>query len=118
MAIVYSHARRDERPSNCSSPRQAASNVSWKEVLGVLQRPGDPIAVQLQLTAMGVGELRERGLVAALGTRQTGVEQPLALPGGFGHLRTRHHIRAQFIGQFTHSTGVCTERQPSSKEES
>ena len=44
-----------------------------EHVFGVLQRAEDPVAVQLELTPVGVGELPERQLIARTGAAQ----QPL-----------------------------------------
>ena len=64
VAIRYSQVRTEARPSNASRPRQAASSVSCTSVLGVLHRAEDPVAVQLQLAPVGVGELAKRLLVS------------------------------------------------------
>jgi len=63
----YSQLRSDARRSKRSSPRQAASIVSWEHVLSVLHRSEQAVAVQLQLAPVGLGEPAERLLVAAGG---------------------------------------------------
>jgi hypothetical protein len=53
-----------------------------QQVLGVLERAEDPVAVQLQLAAVGAGQLGKRALVAALGAGEAVAAQQL----GVGHL--------------------------------
>jgi hypothetical protein len=45
------------------------------QVLGVLHRPDDPVAVQLQLAPVGIGQLPERVLVPSASARERSVRQ-------------------------------------------
>ena len=67
VAIRYSHARIDDCPLNLVKSAPGREERLLDEVLGVLRRAHDPVAVQLQIMPVGVGQLAE-GIVAA-GTR-------------------------------------------------
>ena len=54
MAIRYSHARTDARPSYVSRRRHARRNALLDEVLGLLERPEQAVAVDVQLAAMPI----------------------------------------------------------------
>ena len=64
VAMRYSQARNVERPWKLLRFRHARRNVSWTRVLGVLQRAEHAVAVRLELGAVGLGQRRERRLVA------------------------------------------------------
>jgi hypothetical protein len=68
-----------------------------EHVFGVLQRAEDPVAVQLELAAEGVGELPERQLIARTGA----VQQPL------GH-QLRPHRSTDTDLEENESAGSCT----------
>ena len=58
VAMRYSHVRSELRPSNAASPRQAASSVSCRRVLRVLQRTEHPVAMRVQRLPMDRGKPR------------------------------------------------------------
>jgi hypothetical protein len=64
VAIRCSPVRTLERSSNVSSARQGREQRVLYSALCVLDASEDPVAVQLQFAAVGVGERRERLLVA------------------------------------------------------
>jgi hypothetical protein len=53
-----------------SEPAPGRQQRLLQQVLGVLDRAEDPVAVQLQLAAAGIDQLAERLLVARAGTDQ------------------------------------------------
>jgi hypothetical protein len=44
-----------------------------EEVLGIVERPEDPVAVHVQLRTVGVGQLGERVAVSDLGAGERGI---------------------------------------------
>ena len=70
VAIAYSHERSELRPSNRDSPRHALEQRVLERVLGVLHRAEHPVAVGVQLGAMGLHQPTEGILVAAAGGLQ------------------------------------------------
>src|SRR4029077_6174285 len=59
-----------------------------RRVLGVLHLAEDPVAVQLQLAPVGVGERRERLMVARTGTDQSGVAHERSMAFRFTTIET------------------------------
>ena len=115
VAIVYSQARSEERPSKLLKPAPGRQQRLLKRVLGVLERAEDPVAVDLQLAPVGLGELAERLLVAGAGAGQSA--------RGHGRIVSRgitvcgHRRGPKFIGQFAHAARVSTNETGTDREE-
>ena len=88
VAIRYSHARSGERCSKPARPRHALAQRLLQRVLSVLHRAEDPIAVELKLASVGVGQLAERLLLALHSPRQL---QMADVPILASQLRSRRH---------------------------
>ena len=67
VAIRYSQERSELRPSKRRQPAPGAQQRLLQRVLGVVDRAEHPVAVRVQLPAVGLDEPREGGLVAAAG---------------------------------------------------
>ena len=59
VAIRYSQVRTDERPSNAAGGRPGAQERLLDQVLGLVHRPGHPVAVREQLALVALRQRRE-----------------------------------------------------------